>query len=178
MATTKSTYALPVDMNDVYLVKSDPRAHFGPFKHGIDFVLPEGSTICAPKSGTVVDLQRNSRQGGFDPKYAADKYCNYLTIKHKEGEYSQYLHLKHKGVLVKLKQKVKEGQIIALSGNTGLSTAPHLHFQVFKLTKTPAGFETLRVLFKRRIKIDRTQPPIPKSMKKMIKLLEKVKKRM
>lgn len=64
---------------------------------------------------------------------------NYVTLRHSNGEWSQYVHLKYRGSLVKLGEKVRQGQPIALSGNTGFSAAPHLHFHVFKFNKTKIG---------------------------------------
>ena len=99
-----------------------------------------------------------------------------MTLQHNNGEFSQYVHLKHEGALIKLWEKVRKGQPIALSGNTGFSTAPHLHFQVFKLNKTKIGWETLKVRFKEKIDINRTKYPIPKEFEKGMKELEKVRK--
>ena len=55
-------------------------------------------------------------------------YGNVIVIKHDDHLYSVYAHLATKGILVKEGQKVKKGQVIGIIGNTGNSTAPHLHF--------------------------------------------------
>jgi murein DD-endopeptidase MepM/ murein hydrolase activator NlpD len=177
MALSKNVYSLPFHRKDLIQAISDPRAHFAYFRHAIDFLLPEGSKILAPKSGKVVDLKIDSRTGGIDPKYNKLKYLNYMTIKHSNDEYSQYAHLKHNGSFVKTGDKVRKGQPIALSGNTGFTGAPHLHFQVFKTNKTEIGFETVKVRFSEKIKIDRSQPPVPKEFQKTMDELEKLRKK-
>jgi len=75
---------------------------------------------------------------------------NEIVIKHSNGEFTDYCHLKHKGVLVKPGQKVKAGDIIGYSGNTGWSIKPHLHFVVFKFLKEEPvkELESLEVQFK------------------------------
>ena len=178
MASTKNAYVLPFRRKDLIKARADPRAHFGHLKHAIDFILPEGSTLLAAKEGEVVDIKVDSNKGGPDIRYAGNKYLNYMTIQHSNGELSQYAHLKYKGALVKMGAKVKTGQPIAISGNTGLSTNPHLHFHILKLNKTPIGWETLKIKFKERLKIDRKAYPIPKEMKKFAKDLEKMKKKL
>jgi len=153
MALTKNIYTFPFKKKDLIEAASNPQAHFAHFRHAIDFVLPEGTKILAPKAGFVVDIKVDSKQGGPNPKYDDIKYLNYMTIQHNNGEFSQYAHLKYKGALVKVGDKVKKGQPIAISGNTGFSTTPHLHFQVFKLNNTKIGWETLKIRFKERITI-------------------------
>jgi murein DD-endopeptidase MepM/ murein hydrolase activator NlpD len=175
MAITKNVYALPFRKKDLIKVLSDPRAHFAHFRHAIDFILPEASKILAPRAGKVVDIKVDSRQGGAEPKYNDIKYVNYMTLEHSDGEYSQYIHLKHKGALVELGKEVKLGQPIALSGNTGFTTTPHLHFMVFKLNKTKIGWESLKVRFKEKLTVDRTQRPVPKALQKE---LDKMRKRL
>ena len=178
MAVTKNVYSFPFRKKDLIQAVSHTIAHFAHFRHAIDFLLPEGSKILAPRAGKVIDITVNSKVGGTDPKYAASKYQNYITIKHSDGEYSQYLHLKYKGALVKLGEKVRTGQAIALSGNTGLSSAPHLHFMVFKINKTKIGWESLKIRFKEKIHIDRTKRPIPKEQKKMADVLRRAREKL
>jgi murein DD-endopeptidase MepM/ murein hydrolase activator NlpD len=176
MASTKNTYALPFKKKDLIKAISHPKVHFAHFKYAIDFVLPEGTTLIAPKAGKVIDIKVDSKLGGADPKYNNIKYLNYMTIQHSNGEFSQYAHLKYQGSFVKVGDKVKQGQAITLSGNTGFTTAPHLHFQIFKLNDTKVGWESLKVKFKEKIVIDTSYKPIPKELNKTKKELELVKK--
>ena len=176
MAITKNIYAFPFKKKDLIKAISHPKAHFAHFKEAIDFILPGGTILLAPKAGKVVDIKVDSKEGGADPKYNDMKYLNYMTIQHSSGEFSQYAHLKYKGSLVKLGDEVKQGQPIALSGNTGFTTAPHLHFHIFKLNKTDVGWESLKVRFKEKIVIDKSDRPIPKELNKTMKELERVKK--
>jgi hypothetical protein len=59
--------------------------------------------------------------------------ANYIVLRHEDGNRSHYYHLAQGGVKVKIGQQVKEGEVIALSGNTGYSATPHLHFFVDRL---------------------------------------------
>ena len=175
---TKNLYHLPFKKSDLTKAHSDPRAHFAHFKHAMDFILPEGTEILAPRNGTVLDLKVDSSEGGPDPKYNDTKYVNYITLQHSHGEYSQYVHLKHNGALVKVGDEVKTRQPIALSGNTGFTTEPHLHFQVFKHNQTRIGWETLRVRFREGVDIDRTQAPIPKEYEEIMRELDEYRRRL
>ncbi|MFI5570362.1 M23 family metallopeptidase [Streptomyces sp. NPDC051740] len=91
-------------------------------KHsGQDYAVPTGTTVMAAHGGTVVKAGPNG--AGDGPAYG-----NAVVIKHGNGTYSQYAHLSQ--VDVKAGQIVKTGQKIALSGNTGNSSGPHLHFEI------------------------------------------------
>lgn len=83
---------------------------------GVDFRAPSGSSVMAVGSGTVVEA-------GW-----AGAYGNNIVIKMNDGSYTQYGHLSSIGVSVG--QRVTPGQQIGLSGSTGNSTGPHLHFEV------------------------------------------------
>ncbi|MCX4235899.1 M23 family metallopeptidase [Streptomyces sp. NPDC020707] len=88
---------------------------------GQDFAVSSGTQVVAAHGGTVVKTGGNG--AGDGPAYG-----NAVVIKHGNGTYSQYAHLSR--VDVKPGQVVKTGQRIALSGNTGNSSGPHLHFEI------------------------------------------------
>lgn len=91
-------------------------------KHsGQDFAVPTGTPVKAAGAGTVVKAGPNG--GGDGPAYG-----NAIVVKHANGTYSQYAHLSK--IKVHIGQKVGAGQQIALSGNTGNSSGPHLHFEI------------------------------------------------
>jgi murein DD-endopeptidase MepM/ murein hydrolase activator NlpD len=102
--------------------------HRGPAYYSIDFGMPVHSLIVAARKGVVVNIKDNSNVGGWSSKYLPD--ANRVLINHGDGTLAQYLHLEYKGVLVKVGQKVEQGQPIGYSGNTGESMMPHLHFSV------------------------------------------------
>ncbi len=91
-------------------------------KHsGQDFAVPIGTKVEAAHTGTIVKAGPNG--GGDGPAYG-----NAIVIKHSDGRYSQYAHLSK--IDVHIGQHVKKGQKVALSGNTGNSSGPHLHFEI------------------------------------------------
>ncbi len=89
------------------------------FHYGMDFTAPTGTPVYTTGDG-VVDRIISSRRG----------YGNQVIIDHGFGYKTRYAHLK--GPNVKKGQKVKRGDVIAFVGSTGLSTAPHLHYEVHR----------------------------------------------
>lgn len=83
------------------------------FHNGIDLAVPVGTQVRCPMDGTISNVFF-SQDGG-----------NQVLIKHSNGYQTGFAHLSK--TLVKKGQKVKRGQVIALSGNTGRSTGPHVH---------------------------------------------------
>ena len=83
---------------------------------GTDWAVPKGTAVYASSGGTVT----KASWGG--------SYGNVIFIKHPDGRETRYAHLSK--ILVSNGQTVKQGQKIALSGNTGRSTGPHLHFEI------------------------------------------------
>lgn len=91
---------------------------------GVDWSTPTGTTVYASSAGTVT-------RAGWSSSYG---YCVY--IQHPDGVETRYAH--NSKVLVSVGQYVKQGQSIALSGNTGDSTGPHVHFEI-RVNGTPVN---------------------------------------
>jgi len=98
-------------------------------RDAIDFALPEGTPVLAARAGRVMQVQGNFTGNGQDPVRDRAR-ANFIRILHEDGSMAVYAHLQANGVLVRSGQRVEAGQRIGLSGNTGYSTAPHLHFVV------------------------------------------------
>lgn len=94
-----------------------------------DFKMKQGSMIAAARPGIVIETKSDSKTGGLKPENLADG--NHIIIQHSDGSIAKYWHLQFEGVLVNKGDTVQQGQAIGLSGNTGYSAFPHLHFQVF-----------------------------------------------
>jgi murein DD-endopeptidase MepM/ murein hydrolase activator NlpD len=107
-------------------------SHKGSNKYAIDWDMPQGTPVYAARGGLVVKTRDDSNRGGSSIKY--DAYNNFVLIRHEDGTLGHYCHLQKGGCKVRAGQKVKPGDLIALSGNTGFSSGPHLHFCVFKTT--------------------------------------------
>jgi len=132
---TLYNYSLPFPKQKSYVVLQGNNgvfSHYGSFsENAIDFKMPVGDTICAARNGYVVRVVEHNTKQGFDESYR--DYANFITLYHEDGTYSQYVHLKKNGALVNVNQYIKQGEPIGLSGHTGWSTEPHLHFAVFKV---------------------------------------------
>lgn len=95
----------------------------------LDFTMPVGTKVCAIRDGLVVKVvETNSRGCG---KKECVKFNNKVIVYHSDGTFAEYTHIKKNGAIVTVGDTVKVGQEIALSGNTGWSTGPHLHLVVF-----------------------------------------------
>lgn len=106
----------------------DPFVGSGSMHEGIDFVADIGTKVVAAAGGVVVTAERHPQYG------------NLIEIDHGNDFTTRYAHLSK--ISVRTGQVVKRGQNIALSGNTGRSTGPHLHFEVrYKgVAQNPARF--------------------------------------
>ena len=131
-AADSFAYALPFDARR-FSVGQAPQGRFShrdaENRHAVDFTLPEGTPVLAARAGRVTRVQAGFSGNGLDPLRDRDR-ANYVRIVHDDGSMAVYAHLQHEGALVGEGQQVQAGQPIALSGNTGYSTAPHLHFAV------------------------------------------------
>lgn len=120
-------------------------SHTGPEQYAIDWKMSPGTPVHAARDGVVVKIKDDSDKGGPDRKF--ENAANYILIRHADGSIGNYAHLQKAGAKVLLGQKVKAGDWIGLSGNSGFSTGPHLHFAVFK-TKNGSERESIPVRFR------------------------------
>ncbi len=115
----------PVDFHDLRRIgslfgyRTDPFYKVTKFHEGIDFTAAVGTPIYATGDGVVELAEYNS--GG---------YGNEIVLNHGFSYETRYAHLSK--IKVKVGQHVKRGEVIGLMGNTGKSTAPHLHYEVLK----------------------------------------------
>lgn len=93
------------------------------FHYGLDFTAPIGTPIYATGDGTVKNVIRSTSK-------SSKGYGNFVIIDHGYGYKTLYAHMNK--YIVKRNQSVKRGEIIGYVGNTGLSTGPHLHYEVIK----------------------------------------------
>ena len=120
---------MPVKGTDIYRISShyghrtDPFYKVTKFHGGIDFSGPVGLGIYATGDGVVTRVESNK-----------SGYGNNIVVDHGYGYKTRYAHLH--SFSVKKGDKVKRGQEIGTMGNTGKSTAPHLHYEVIKNNKT------------------------------------------
>lgn len=98
--------------------RANPFTGLRTYHSAIDIVVSLGTKVKSTSDGRVADTGYNSVFG------------NYVILKHASGYQSLYAHLS--SILVKEGASVTQGAVIGLSGNTGQSTGPHLHFSIFK----------------------------------------------
>lgn len=102
------------------LKRFHPILHIYRAHHGIDYATPIGTAVYASGDGKVVSARYR------------DGYGNTLEIVHEDGFKTLYGHLKGFATGIRVGKIVKNGQLVAYSGNTGLSSGPHLHFGLYK----------------------------------------------
>lgn len=105
------------------------RSHSEPSSyHAYDFSMPEGTPVLAAAAGRVVAFAEHFTVGG--PDKALENQGNHVILDHGRGYYTRYEHLAPNGVHVQTGELVEAGQVIGLSGNTGYTSGPHLHFHL------------------------------------------------
>lgn len=103
-------------------------SHKGENYYALDFSMDIGTPVLAARDGIVIETKEDSNRRGTTQAYA--KYGNYIAIYHSDGTFASYVHLRKNGVEVEVGDRVEVGELIGYSGNTGLTTGPHLHFSV------------------------------------------------
>ena len=101
-------------------MRKHPILGYNKLHQGTDFAAPKGTPIMASGSGVILRAQ----------KYKG--YGNYVSIKHNSTYVTAYGHMSKYGRGIKKGVRVKQGRIIGYVGSTGMSTGPHLHYEVLK----------------------------------------------
>ncbi len=141
-------YDLPFAKGKAFLMY---QGYNGTFSHqnenSLDFVMPEGTEILASREGLVIEVVQSNNKSC--PTRSCAPFGNYVSILHPDGTIAQYYHLQQNGAKVKIGDSVSKGQPIALSGNTGWSNGPHLHFVTFLPSATgDKNRITIKTLFR------------------------------
>ena len=112
-------------------------SHTGSQYYAVDFDAPEGTPILAAREGLVVAANALASGRGATRDWLDYTRMNFILVRHDDGTLGEYLHLLHGGVRVRAGTRVSRLDFIGLSGNTGFSSVPHLHFHV--MTAAPGG---------------------------------------
>jgi len=150
---TKSLMKTPINgarLSSSFGMRKHPILGYNKMHRGTDFAAPSGTPIMASGSGTVTRA-RWCGGGG-----------NCVKIKHNSTYETIYAHMKAFAKGIKEGRKVKQGQIIGYVGSTGLSTGPHLHYEVVdngkkvnaQKLKLPSG-KTLKGEERKQFELDR-----------------------
>lgn len=131
-----------------FLCCQSPNAHIGPFRHAIDFLVPDGTIVYAVDEGKLEVIKTDSERWGPTCEFAGD--LNYITLAHPTPHptrrthhhfgppeyryWTQYCHLARGSECefgIKVGDYVKAGQPLARTGKTGWTDRDHLHFLAF-----------------------------------------------
>jgi len=143
---TSYVYGLPFENSKAHFLV---QGYFGKYSHkeraALDFKMKSGTRILAARAGVVTRVKEDGTKGGTKREYRSDG--NNIIITHADNSRSGYWHIQKDGALVNIGDTVKKGQVIALSGNTGYTAFPHLHFIVWtskggQWQQVPTRFET------------------------------------
>lgn len=154
---SKNTYIQPVKEEHIQEILTDSPAHNMEIyenrtinqKDAIDYICSEGTQVQAAKSGKIIFIIDNVTKTGTKKQLKTEELDgNQIVLKHENNEMTLYSHLKHASIKVRLDQKVKTGEIIGYSGNTGWSKKPHLHFAVIKDYKNKEGYYSVKPKWK------------------------------
>ena len=126
-------YRLPYAAGESYRVLQgygSRFSHTGLEEFAVDFRMPEGTPVHAARGGVVARIEDSHSRGCWED--GCGDYANYIVILHDDTTTGEYYHLEQDGVLVEPGETISAGQLIGLSGNTGHTTTPHLHFAVYR----------------------------------------------
>jgi murein DD-endopeptidase MepM/ murein hydrolase activator NlpD len=139
-----SPYVLPYPVGMTFVIGqgncgSGSHAAGTVVQYAYDFLMPIGTTIIASRAGTVLLVEERYEDG---TRQAGQE--NYVNVLQSDGSIAAYVHLTRDGALVDVGDRVKRGQTIGISGDSGSSTEPHLHFHVQSCSGCPTKPVTFR----------------------------------
>jgi murein DD-endopeptidase MepM/ murein hydrolase activator NlpD len=120
-------------------------SHTGPDEFSTDWKMPEGTPVLAAREGVVVSVKDEFEKGGPHRKF--EDCANMVVVQHNDGTMAHYCHLAPRSAKVRVGERIRVGDLLAASGNTGFTSGPHLHFAVFK-ARSGFGRETIPVKFR------------------------------
>ena len=109
-----------------------PFTHKGLGAYALDFPMKSGTPILAARGGTIAEVVDDKLTSGV--RTGENEGDNRVVIEHADGTFAIYAHLRQGGP-TRIGQRVESGDRIGLSGDTGFSTGPHLHFEVYKVRR-------------------------------------------
>jgi hypothetical protein len=158
---TAYAYRLPYPTGNTFAVLQGFHgafSHRGSNEYAIDFDCPVATHVLATRPGVVVATNAAAQGSGTTLDYLEYKRTNFVLVLHDDGTLGEYMHLAPSGVQVHPGQHVKRGEELALSGNTGFSSTPHLHFQV--MTAGEDGRSARSFPFRISIAPDKVEEPV------------------
>jgi murein DD-endopeptidase MepM/ murein hydrolase activator NlpD len=162
-----AVYQLPFSTGSNYRVVQGYGGAFShpkgtPAEYSIDWSMPVGTPVLAVRDGRVVGSRADSDENGLTDEF--HQKANLIIVEHADGTFADYVHLKYGGVAVSLGQRVRAGDLIGYSGNTGYSKGAHLHVRVFIVT-APGYDQSIPVRWNSPIDFAAipTTSPLPKS---------------
>jgi len=133
-------------------------SHRGSNEYAVDFDCPVATQVLAARGGIVVAANAAAQASGTTPDFLEYRKTNFVLVLHDDGTLGEYMHLAPSGVRVAIGQRVERGDELALSGNTGFSSTPHLHFQV--MTAATDGYSALSFPFQIAVTSRRVETPV------------------
>ncbi|MEM1096668.1 MAG: M23 family metallopeptidase, partial [Bacteroidota bacterium] len=138
---TSARYQWPFPAGRSYKVIQAYRGRFSHqsnfSRYAVDFALAVGDTVTAAREGVVIRVVEQHDRGGNSRRYRP--YANFVTLAHADGMMTQYVHLVLGGSFVAVGDSVQAGQPIGISGMTGFTSSPHLHFNTLRAVHRDAA---------------------------------------
>jgi len=120
-----SPYILPWHVGQTYVARPHAARETTPMRYAVDVPMPIGTDVLASRAGVVMFVRENYVDGDNTPGHE-----NLVFVRHEDNTIGYYAHFTNMGAVVEVGESVAQGALIGLSGHTGESTEPHLHFDV------------------------------------------------